>query len=37
MLADVVPAAQHPGLVALSMPLEDTGAFRKYPPLGPGV
>jgi glutathione S-transferase len=37
MLAHVVPAAQHPGLVALSKRLEDTDAFRKYPPVGPGV
>jgi glutathione S-transferase len=37
MLAHVVPAAQHPGLVALSTRLEATAAFRKYPPAGPGV
>jgi len=37
LLAHIVPAAQHPGLVALSARLEATAAFRKYPPVGPGV
>lgn len=37
MLADVVPAGRHPGLAALSARCEDSAAFRKYPPVGPGV
>ena len=37
MLADSVPAAEHPQLVRLSARLEETEAFRKYPPDGPGV
>ena len=37
MLAKVVPAAKHPGLVELSGRLEQTAEFRKYPPDGPGV
>lgn len=37
MLAAVVPAAKHPGLVEISKRLEDTPEFRKYPPVGPGV
>lgn len=37
MLAAIVPADQHPGLVALSSRLESTPEFRKYPPVGPGV
>jgi glutathione S-transferase len=37
MLASDVPAAHHPGLVALSGRLEQTTEFRKYPPAGPGV
>jgi len=37
LLAHIVPAAQHPGLVALSARLETTAAFKKYPPVGPGV
>lgn len=37
MLADSVPAAEHPQLVRLSARLEETAAFRKYPPDGPGV
>ena len=37
MLAQVVPASSHPGLVALSARLELTAQFRKYPPVGPGV
>ena len=37
MLAAIVPAPKHPGLVALSQRLEETPEFRKYPPRGPGV
>lgn len=37
MLAAIVPAAHHPGLVGLSMRLERTPEFQKYPPVGPGV
>ena len=37
MLAAIVPAAQHPGLVELSARLEASPEFRKYPPSGPGV
>lgn len=37
MLAAVVPAANHPGLVALSARMEETPEFLKYPPAGPGV
>ena len=37
MLADQVPAAQHPALAELSARLEQTSPFRKYPPDGPGV
>jgi len=37
MLAAVVPAAKHPCLVALSRRMEQTPAFLKYPPVGPGV
>jgi glutathione S-transferase len=37
MLAPIVPAANHPGLAALSARLERTPEFRKYPPDGPGV
>lgn len=37
MLAELVPAAQHPVLVAHSTYMEQTPGFRKYPPLGPGV
>jgi len=37
LLAHIVPSAQHPGLVALSARLEATAAFKKYPPVGPGV
>ena len=37
MLAAVVPAAKHPGLVEISKRLEATPEFRKYPPVGPGV
>ena len=37
MLAAVVPAARHPGLVALSTRMERTPEFLKYPPVGPGV
>lgn len=37
MLAPVVPAARHPALAALSVRMEQTPQFLKYPPLGPGV
>jgi hypothetical protein len=37
MLADLVPAAAHPGLVALSQRMEAQPAFLRYPPNGPGV
>ena len=37
MLAAVVPAGRHPGLAGLSARMEQTPAFRKYPPDGPGV
>ncbi|PWF43697.1 glutathione S-transferase [Massilia glaciei] len=37
MLASVVPAASHPGLVALSERLEKTPAFIKFPPYAHGV
>ena len=37
MLASVVAASNHPGLVRLSEQLEQTAEFRKYPPIGPGV
>ena len=37
MLAKIVPASKHPGLVELSQRLEETPEFRKYPPKGPGV
>ncbi len=37
LLADLVSAAQHPGLAALSERLEQHPAFLKYPPTGPGV
>lgn len=37
MLSTVVPAANHPGLVALSAHMEETPEFLKYPPVGPGV
>ena len=37
MLASIVPASKHPGLVELSQRLEATPEFRKYPPKGPGV
>ncbi|MDQ2820098.1 MAG: glutathione S-transferase [Pseudomonadota bacterium] len=37
MLADVVPAASHPALMALSARLEGSAAFLNYPPDGPGV
>lgn len=37
MLAHVVPAAHYPGLSALSARMEETPAFMKYPPAGPGV
>lgn len=37
MIASVVPAANHPGLVELSRRMEQTPQFLKYPPDGPGV
>lgn len=37
MLAEVVPASGHPGLVGLSAWMEQTREFLKYPPVGPGV
>lgn len=37
MLASVVPASNHWGLVNLSERLEQTFEFQKYPPVGPGV
>jgi glutathione S-transferase len=37
MLAKIVPASKHPGLVELSQRMEQTPEFRKYPPVGPGV
>ncbi len=37
LLAAVVPAGKHPGLVALSARMEATPPFLKYPPDGPGV
>lgn len=37
LLAIVVPAAAHPGLVALSARIEREPVFLKYPPDGPGV
>jgi glutathione S-transferase len=36
-LAAIVPADNHPGLVALSDRMERLAEFRKYPPVGPGV
>lgn len=37
MLAQTVPAGQHPALAALSERMERLPEFLKYPPLGPGV
>jgi len=37
MLAELVPAGQHPELVALSERMEALPEFLKYPPSGPGV
>ncbi|MES3024072.1 MAG: glutathione S-transferase [Pseudomonadota bacterium] len=37
MLPALVPAANHPGLVALAHRLEQTAPFLKYPAAGPGV
>ena len=37
MLSSTVSAAQHPGLVKLSQRMENTAAFKKFPPDGPGV
>lgn len=37
LLAAIVPAENHPGLVALSARMEATPQFLKYPPVGPGV
>jgi len=36
-LGPLVPAANHPALVALSGRMEQSPEFRKYPPVGPGV
>ncbi|MDH4095801.1 MAG: glutathione S-transferase [Betaproteobacteria bacterium] len=36
-LSKVVPADKHPLLVRLSQRMESLLAFRKYPPVGPGV
>ena len=37
MLAAIVPAENYPGLVELSVRMERTPEFLKYPPVGPGV
>jgi glutathione S-transferase len=37
MLAKIIFAEMHPALSALSAHMEQTAAFLKYPPLGPGV
>lgn len=37
LLGAIVPATQHPGLVALGAAMESTPEFQKYPPVGPGV
>lgn len=37
MLAEIVPASTHPGLVNLSARMEQLPEFLKYPPRGPGV
>jgi glutathione S-transferase len=37
MLAQLLPAASHPALGALSDRMERGATFRKYPPAGPGV
>lgn len=37
MLATIVPAGDYPHLAGLAARLEQTAAFRKYPPDGPGV
>lgn len=37
MLAQLVPAARHPGLLALSRRMEALPEFLTYPPSGPGV
>jgi glutathione S-transferase len=37
MLGVIVPGSDHPGLASLSQRLEQTPAFLKYPPNGPGV
>ena len=37
MLAALVPASKHPGLVALSEHMERLPEFLRYPPIGPGV
>lgn len=37
MLSDLVPAENHPGLVALSRHMEAQPEFLRYPPSGPGV
>lgn len=37
MLAHLLPAVDHPALTALSDRLEQTEAFLRFPPVGPGV
>jgi glutathione S-transferase len=37
MLSAIVPAGKHPGLVALSLRMEATPQFLRYPSVGPGV
>lgn len=37
MLATIVPAENHPGLVSLSAQSEKTPEFLRFPPVGPGV
>lgn len=37
MLAAIVPAPEHTGLVTLSARMENTPEFLRYPPIGPGV
>jgi glutathione S-transferase len=37
MLSAVIPAGSHPYLAKLSIDMESTPAFRRYPPQGPGV
>lgn len=37
LLAQIVPAADYPGVAGLSARMERTAQFLKYPPAGPGV